>query len=417
MKKIRIGSHFSGIGSINEAILKYNLPFEVTYSIEWDKKTQEAYKQIYNTPYTYGDISKINPKELPEVDIIMTSPPCQAYSNAGLKKGMEDDRGKILLETFKIIEFQKPKIVIFENVPNIKTINNGKVFDFICKTFEIMDFKIYTKNLNSINYGVPQNRERVFIIAIDKNISKRFYFPRKQQSNITLKDLLCKEAIGVRKPPKIEEFKKLFPIKKGRLTQSHERENYNHEMSKRVYKPYISPTLVCSNDIFFYIDKNFRTLTSKERFKLHGFTKETINKLLSLNLGSTRYIKITGNTITVNVLGALLKQILKLNINYTEEARKTGTEEIIYNYGLEYIEKHLIKTKRSYNIPKHLPLKEKQILSAKKTHQRTKEVNTQIIEKTIETLKATNTKVTQYKIIKYSGISKNTVKKYLKTIS
>jgi DNA (cytosine-5)-methyltransferase 1 len=421
--KLKIGSHFSGIGSINEAIQKYNLPFEVSYSIEWDKDAQQAYKEIYPTKEVFGDISKVNPSSLPPVDIIMTSPPCQAFSNAGLKKALSDDRGRILLETFRLIEYQKPKVVLFENVKNLKSIDNGKVFQFINTMFEMLGYKTYSKVLNSLNYGVPQNRERLFIVAVDKKITKPltdtvevpkpFYFPRKQKLTQTMKHLLCDNPVQSKELTK--EVEKLFPVRTGKLTQSHQLQNHPHEMSARVYRPKISPTLVCASDNYFNIDNGFRTLTPRERFKLQGFTDKTIDKFLSMNPSRTVLQRFTGNTITVNVLGALLKQIEKLNIE-EYDVSPTPTVESIYRWGKNYIETHFEKTQTKRDLGQFvskLPLQTKQKLSAKTTHLMIREKNLKIINETIKTLKEQGIETTQYKIIKYSGLSKNTVKKYL----
>lgn len=409
---LKVGSHFSGIGAANEAIKKYNLPFEVIYSIEYEKTTQEAYKSVFNTKNIYGDISKVKPEELPKVDLIITSPPCQAFSNAGNKKSFEDDRGKILLETFRIIEFQKPLIVLFENVENLTTIDNGEVFKLIKSLFQIMGYKVYSKLLNSINYNSAQNRNRIFIVAIDQNQKTPFYFSRKQKLKETVKKILCSDPRDIKIKEDIE-IKKLFPIKSNKLKQSHEIINCSFDTAARVYRPYTSPTLTCSSDIFFNIDNSFRTLTFKERFKLQGFTDDTINKYLSLNLAKTVYLRFTGNTININVMGALLKQI---NKTFEKMENKTHsikpTQNLIYSYGLQYITTHFLKASNRLNFDLNTDLRERQRQGAFFTHNTIKNKNKALIKIIVNSLLTQNIKLTQYKIIKYSNLSKNTVKKY-----
>lgn len=412
---LKVGSHFSGIGAVNEAIKKFNLPFEVLYSIEWEKTTQQAYKSVFKTKNIYGDISKVKPQQLPKVDLIITSPPCQSFSNAGLKKSFEDDRGKILLETFRIIEYQKPPIVLFENVENLKTIDNGKVFNLICNMFKIMGYKVYSKLLNSINYNSAQNRNRIFIVAINQQTP--FYFPRKQKLKETVKTLLCEDPKNIKTIDKTD-LKKLFPIRSNKLKQSHEIINCSFDTAARVYRPYTSPTLTCSSDIFFNIDNSFRTLTFKERFKLQGFTDDTINKYLSLNLSRSVYLRFTGNTININVMGALLKQILK-TFESMEDLTLKPTNNLVYSYGLQYIDKHLIKNtpKRVINTPNKQSkeqIRENQRKAAFLTHKTIKNKNKKMIDIIENVLIQQDTEPTQYKIIKYSNLSKNTVKKYLK---
>lgn len=420
---LKIGSHFSGIGSVNESIKKFNLPFQVEYSIEYEQTTQKAYKTVFGTKNVYGDISKVNPKELPKVDIIVTSPPCQAFSNAGSKKGLMDDRGKILFETFRIIEYQKPKMVLFENVPHLKTIDNGKVLNLILKLFDIMGYRVKYKILNSINYNSCQSRERFFLVAFDKNEKINFRFPRKQKLTFKLKHITCEEPkeVSYINPEKLKRLRfKVSPKKtryqtKGRfLIQSHKIKDMKFEQKERVYKPYISNTLQCGESNYYYFNKDtVRTLSIMERFKLQSFTDDTIEKYLSLNLNKYIYWTFTGNTINVNVMGALLKRLLFYFDNFDIKIFSGGHSfNTVYNYGIHYIENHYLKeySKRDYQ---EECIKTKQKKAAIETNQIRKNKTKKLIELTIDTLKKKNIKVNQYQIVKYSGLNKKTVKKYV----
>jgi DNA-cytosine methyltransferase len=359
---LKVGCHFSGIGSVNESIKKFNLPMKVEYSIEYDTTTQAAYKEVFGTKKVYGDISKVNPKELPKVDIIVSSPPCQAFSNCGLKKSLSDDRGKILFETFRLIEYQKPKMVLFENVENLKGIDKGKLLKLILKLFDLMGYRTKYKLLNSINYNSCQSRNRLFIVAYDKNENIQFRFPQKQRLTHRLKDITCENPQGVSylDNDKMKRLRfKVSPIKRkyqtnGRyLTQSHRRHDTTYEMNSRIYKPYICHTLLCRDSAYFYFDKNTtRTLTHRERFKVQCWTDDTIDKYLSMGLSQKTLWTFSGNTINVNVMGALLNRFVFYFDKFENKKFTQKTSfNVVYDFANHYIENHYLKNynKRDYD--------------------------------------------------------------------
>ena len=416
IKKLRVGSHFSGIGSVNEAIKKFNLPCEVVYSIEYDEVTQKAYRDVYNTKNIYGDISKVNPSELPPIDIIITSPPCQAFSGEGLQKGLADDRGKILFETFRIIEHQKAKMVLLENVRNLKSIDGGKVFDLILKLFHMLDYRTKFKILNSINYNSAQTRERLFIVAFDKDEQINFKFPPKQKLTHKVKDILChKDDLDNVRYRDEQKIKKLFPIRQGRfLKHSHQDVTVSYQYDKQILRPHISHTLLCKETCFYHIDNSFRTLTLRERFKLQSFTDETIDKFLNLKLSRQKYLRFTGNTINVNVVGSMIKKLVSSfdkfeNKNFTNSAITTN---VIYDFAIDYINLKMIKNYKKRDTDKNLSLEDKQKQSAYVTHQKNKNKSIELINLTTKTLQERGISVNIYQITKYSKLSKNTVKKY-----
>jgi len=133
---------------------------------EIDKYATQIYEKHFSTHKNYGDITKINAEELPDFDLLVGGVPCQSWSIAGKRGGFEDERGNMWFECFKILRAKQPKYFLFENVKGLLSHNGGKSMERICEELCECGYAIDFEVLNSKNFGVPQNRERVFIIGI-----------------------------------------------------------------------------------------------------------------------------------------------------------------------------------------------------------------------------------------------------------
>jgi len=133
---------------------------------EIDKYATQIYEKHFPTHKNYGDITKINAEELPDFDLLVGGVPCQSWSIAGKRGGFEDERGNMWFECFKILRAKQPKYFLFENVKGLLSHNGGKSMERICEELCECGYAIDFEVLNSKNFGVPQNRERVFIIGI-----------------------------------------------------------------------------------------------------------------------------------------------------------------------------------------------------------------------------------------------------------
>ena len=159
---------FSGVGGFD---LSLNINgFKCVGYSEIDRYAEAIYKYNFGKEVrNFGDATKINPRELPDFDLLVGGVPCQSWSIAGKRKGFDDSRGIMWFEVFRILEVKKPKYVLLENVKNLLSHDNGKSFEKIleclCDIGYIVDFTI----LNSKYYGVPQNRQRIFILCIRKD--------------------------------------------------------------------------------------------------------------------------------------------------------------------------------------------------------------------------------------------------------
>lgn len=202
---IKTGSDFSGVGAFDQALRKLGIDYKTVYACDWDKYARQTYIENYGEPtYFPKDVYE---REIPKesLDIYMTSPPCQAFSLAGQRKGEADDRGVLFYNSHEFIKINKPRYFIFENVKGLLSDDGGKTFQrwldylggksvngnpVIFPRDESVPYHIYHQVLNAKHYGVPQNRERVFIIGIRDDSDNTFTFPKDIHLTNCLKDVL-----------------------------------------------------------------------------------------------------------------------------------------------------------------------------------------------------------------------------------
>ena len=198
MKILKLLSLFSGIGAFEKALENIGEPFEVVRYCEIDKYASKAYSLIHNLNENRNltDVTTLDSSELPnDIDIITYGFPCQDISNAGHKKGFTDENGDLtrsglFFEALRIIEETKPKIAIAENVKALTSKRFTAEFKIVLDSLNDAGYKNYWAVLNSKDYGIPQNRERVFIISIRDDIDHGFHFPKKYELKLRLRDLL-----------------------------------------------------------------------------------------------------------------------------------------------------------------------------------------------------------------------------------
>lgn len=200
---MKVLSLFSGIGAFEKALDNLQIPYELAGFSEIDKYAVKSYCAIHGVDESMnlGDITKIDEKALPkDVDLITYGFPCQDISLAGKQKGMFNDDGTqtrsgLFFEALRIIEATKPKIAIAENVKNLTGKKFKEQFELVLKSLEEAGYSNYWKVLNAKDYGIPQNRERVFIVSIRKDIDDgRFEFPEGFPLKLRLKDMLDAEV-------------------------------------------------------------------------------------------------------------------------------------------------------------------------------------------------------------------------------
>ncbi|WP_333661565.1 DNA (cytosine-5-)-methyltransferase [Chishuiella changwenlii] len=203
--KIKVGSDFSGVGAFDQALLRLGIDHETIFACDMDKYARKTFMHNYGEPKYYPE--NVYDREIPKdsLDIYMTSPSCQAFSLAGNRKGEDDKRGILFYNSLEFIKKNNPRYFIFENVKGLLSDDNRKTFarwidllsgksvngnPVIFPHENSTPYHVYHKVLNAKNFGVPQNRERVFIIGIRDDVDNKFSFPKEFPLTKRLKDVL-----------------------------------------------------------------------------------------------------------------------------------------------------------------------------------------------------------------------------------
>lgn len=296
---------FAGIGGIRlgfENVFQSNANF--VFSSEIDKYAKITYSANFDE-VPHGDITKIKAEEIPKFDILLGGFPCQPFSNAGLKKGFNDTRGTLFFDIARIIEYHKPQVVFLENVKGFKNHDKGNTFKVVKKSLEDLGYKVFAEVLNAKYYGLPQNRERIYIIGF-LNHNVNFQFPEKLNKEVKVGDILddCVDE-------KYTISDKLWAGHQRRKLEHKAKGNgfgysiFNHDseytstLSARYYKD-------GSEVLIEQKDKNPRKLSPREAGRLQGFPDE-----FKIVVSDTQAYKQFGNSVAIPVIKALAKNILK----------------------------------------------------------------------------------------------------------
>ncbi len=289
---------FAGIGGIRQGFSKV-FDLDVVFSSEIDKFAQQSYFLNYKE-LPAGDITKIKEEDIPQHDLLLAGFPCQAFSNAGLKRGFEDTRGTLFFDVARIIKYHKPKIVFLENVKGLLSHNKGETFKTILNVLEELEYKVFYKVLNAKDFGVPQNRERVYIVCFREDID--FEFPvgdkKSKVGDILDKVIDSKTIISDR----------LWEGHQRRLAEHKEKGNgfgyrifdeeseYTSTLSARYYKD--------GSEILIRRNGNPRKLSVRECARLQGFPENFL-----IGVSDTQAYKQFGNSVCVPVIEAIAKKV------------------------------------------------------------------------------------------------------------
>ena len=257
---MKVLSLFSGIGAFEKALDNLQIPYELAGFSEIDKYATKSYCAIHGVDESMnlGDITKVDENSLPkDIDLITYGFPCQDISLAGKQKGLFNNDGTqtrsgLFFEALRIIEATKPKIAIAENVKNLTGKKFKEQFELVLKSLEEAGYNNYWKVLNAKDYGIPQNRERVFIISIRKDIDKGYEFPKPFPLQLRLKDMLEDEVeekyyIDSKKMNQFIVNNPSIDTSKSVLGTCHERNDLSFATRDRVYNEEMeSPTLTAT---------------------------------------------------------------------------------------------------------------------------------------------------------------------------
>lgn len=299
---------FAGIGGTR-------LGFQLTgrtksvFSSEIDKFAIKTYEANYgDTPH--GDITQINEQDIPNHDILVGGFPCQAFSQAGKKLGFEDTRGTLFFEIARILKEKRPKAFLLENVKNLKGHDKGRTFQTIENTLKELDYAVYHVLFKAKDFGVPQNRERIYIVGFDKKQITNyndFKFPVPPMVETRLGDILEKSVSDK------------YTIS-DTLWQGHQRRKAEHKKNGNGFgyslfnadSPYTSTISARyykdGSEILIEQDgKNPRKLTPREASRLQGFPESFI-----IPVSDTQAYKQFGNSVAVPVINAIANEIIKV---------------------------------------------------------------------------------------------------------
>lgn len=311
----------SGIGAGRLGLEQCGLS-SVGYS-DTSRLSVTTYKLMHSSENekNYGNLKKIDGKKLPKFDLLIAGFPCQTFSVIGRKAGFDDSRGQIIFHLVRLLEECQPKCFILENVRGLVSHDKGATIARIVEEIEKIGFSVEYKVLTSLNYGVPQMRQRVYFVGFNKKFVSEdtiasFRFPEPLQDVPPLEDYLIDTENELNKES-MERFK--YYLKNTINQGKYKPEDFLGEeyliidtrMSDlRLYRGKV-PTLRSQRDGIFYVrDKVIRNLTGYEALLLQGFPKEYADKVK--NEVSNRHLLLqSGNAMTVNVIKALGESIME----------------------------------------------------------------------------------------------------------
>lgn len=295
---IRVGTDCSGIEAPIQALKKLGINFSHEFASDIDKHVISSIKANYNPKILFGDILQRDIALVPDIDLYICGFPCQSFSQAGYRKGFDDERGVVFYGCLKVISVKKPSYFILENVKGLINHNNGETFKTIINDLEELGmYDIYHKILNTRDYGIPQNRERVYIIGILKSLNQEWKWPEKKpmqslndfvdyQDNNSREIINCAKKTLTRIPPD-SKFINLGFVK-----------------DKFPNSGKYSPTLLKGNCSWCVPMSRYSNI--KELLMLQGFPTD-FKQVVSL----TQLKSQIGNSMSVNVIECLLECLLK----------------------------------------------------------------------------------------------------------
>lgn len=344
---LRVGSAFSGIGAFEMAMAN-TIEHTNEFIVEWDEKAQKTFLANFSVKKVFNDITKIDLDQIPKVDIFCMTPSCVSFSSCGLQHGFNSESGKLVFDALKIIEKTTPKYVVYENVKAMVSKKFIKSFENILKILSDLGYETHWKVLNSHDYGLAQNRERVYLVGILGG-GQNFEFPEPTTPDIkeSINDIMLhntnfsqyiyKEKLEKFIPKRNSFIKTVFTIP--RLSA--------YTGDSKVYSTSgISPTLRTGNRDHFYDTKNnlFRRLTLEELTALQGFPSN-----FKWPVGKTAQRKQLGNSVSVPVFEAILKELLIAYLPVSPNSKNGSTTPIISKVTNNLVTEKIIEKIISYS--------------------------------------------------------------------
>ncbi|MGL5508295.1 MAG: DNA (cytosine-5-)-methyltransferase [Microcoleaceae cyanobacterium] len=311
---------FAGIGGFHLALSSFGL--ECVFACEWDKYAAQIYEKNFQLK-PHGDINNIQAGDIPAHQIVCAGFPCQAFSIAGKQKGFSDTRGTLFFQVVRIIEWHQPPVIFLENVKNLVRHDQGKTFDIVIKTLESLGYQVFHQIFNASDFGLPQNRQRIYIVAFHKNINaQNFIFPIPTYQPVCLQDILennptyakiiQRDDINIYKnylPKKLAsgDIKLLNkPIQIGKVNKGGQGERIYHPLGHAITLSANGGGIGAKTGLYL-IDGQVRKLSPRECARLQGFPDNFL-----LDASPSQAYKQFGNSVAINVLQNIFLEIDKI---------------------------------------------------------------------------------------------------------
>ncbi len=290
---------FAGIGGIRLGFEAYGC--KTVFSSEWDKDAQKMYEANFGEK-PFGDINLIAPKDIPNHDILLAGFPCQPFSIAGKGLGFADTRGTLFFNIEAILGEKRPKAFLLENVKRLTTHDNGQTFAVILKKLQGLGYTVYHKIFNSLDFGVPQKRERIYIVGFLEPI--QFKFPKPLGFYKPLSEILQDDSEIPQTYFLSEDIKqqRMNAVKGVPPYPSVWHQNIGGNISALPY----SCALRAGGSYNYLVVNGVRRLTDREMLRLQGFP-DTFKIILPYS--QTR--KVAGNSVSVPVIEAIAKEMIR----------------------------------------------------------------------------------------------------------
>lgn len=317
---------FAGIGGFRLALDSFGA--KCVFTSEWDEHAQKVYKENFKDEVA-GDITKIKEEDVPKHDILCAGFPCQAFSISGKQQGFDDARGTLFFDVARIVKYHQPKILLLENVKNFETHDHGKTLQTVKqileeKTLLNLGYSIFYQVLNASNYGIPQKRQRIYILGFRNDLGiTNFDFPKPVRTcskikDLTLSDKETEKYIIKRTDIILDDARKIEGNIKGSIINKAFRIGIVNKggQGERIYSENgHAITLsaygggVGAKTGLYLINGKIRKLAPRECARVMGFPED-----FKISKSKTQSYKQFGNSVVVDVLQYILKEICNQKI-------------------------------------------------------------------------------------------------------
>lgn len=329
-KTVRFIDLFCGIGGFRiaaeQAIESKGFTSECVFSSDIDTYAQIAYEANYGEK-PVGDITKVNEKDIPDHDLLLAGFPCQPFSIIGEMKGLEDTRGTLFFDIARILKEKKPQAFILENVKQLVGHDKGRTMKTILSVLTNLGYTVEYKVLNALDFGLPQKRERVFIVGYLGLMTTPFPWMKEKIPMKPLTEILEQEV-----SPKHYVSENIRKKRLAAHTPKHYPSIWHENKAKNITSYPYSCALRANASYNYLLVNGERRLTPREMLRLQGFPDS-----FKIVVSDAQTRKQAGNSLPVPVAKSVIEQMLNVMYRKTKKAKKSREDSIVREVGLEEV--------------------------------------------------------------------------------